>query len=67
MEGVLLLATVAQKWRFKLVPGHPVATSALITLRVKHGMRMVAEQRLPLVTSPSSSTQALPRPARRST
>ncbi len=64
MEGVLLLATVAQKWRFKLVPGHPVATAALITLRAKHGMKMVAEQRAnPLVSSPSSSTQALPTPA----
>jgi hypothetical protein len=46
MEGVLLLATVALKWRFKLVPGHPVETSALITLRAKHGMKMVAEERL---------------------
>ncbi len=63
MEGVLLLATIAQRWRFKLVPGHPVATSALITLRAKHGMKMVAEQRNPLVTSPSSSTQSHPVPA----
>lgn len=64
MEGVLLLATVAQKWRFKLVPSHPVATAALITLRAKHGMKMVAEQRAnPRVSSPSSSTQALPTPA----
>jgi cytochrome P450 len=63
MEGVLLLATVAQEWRFKLVPGHPVATSALITLRAKHGMRMVAERRQnPLATSPLSSTQSLPTP-----
>jgi cytochrome P450 len=65
MEGVLLLAAVAQKWRFKLVPGHPVATAALITLRAKHGMKMVAEKRPPLdrETSPSSSTQAHPIPA----
>src|SRR5580698_339876 len=45
MEGILLLASVAQKWRFKLVPGHKVETAALITLRAKHGMRMVAERR----------------------
>jgi cytochrome P450 len=67
MEGVLLLATVAQKWRFKLVPGHPVATSALITLRAKHGMKMVAEERLAVpdyrASSPSSSTPAHPIPA----
>lgn len=65
MEGVLLLATVAQRWRFKLVPGHPVATAALITLRAKHGMKMVAERRNahPPATSPSSSTQSHPVPA----
>jgi cytochrome P450 len=62
MEGVLLLATVAQQWRFKLVPGHPVATAALITLRAKHGMKMVAEQRRVAAKSPSSSTQAHPVP-----
>ncbi len=62
MEGVLLLATVAQKWRFKLVPGHPVQTAALITLRAKHGMKMVAEERLVHASSPSSSTQSRPIP-----
>jgi cytochrome P450 len=64
MEGVLLLAAVAQKWRFRLVPGHPVATAALITLRAKHGMKMVAERRRDLpASSTSSSTQAHPVPA----
>lgn len=42
MEGVLVLATLAQKWRFELVPGHPIATQARITLRPRHGMRMTA-------------------------
>jgi cytochrome P450 len=63
MEGVLLLAAVAQKWRFKLVPGHPVETAALITLRAKHGMKMVAEGRSPVEMSPSSSKQSHPIPA----
>jgi cytochrome P450 len=63
MEGVLLLATVAQRWRFKLVPGHPVQTDALITLRAKHGMKMVAEQRPAAASSRPSSTQAHPVPA----
>jgi cytochrome P450 len=62
MEGVLLLAAIAQKWRFKLVPGHPVETAALITLRAKHGMKMVAEERSLAGSSPSSSTQARPIP-----
>jgi cytochrome P450 len=47
MEGVLLLATIAQKWRLKLVPGHPVEPEPLITLRPKQGMRMHVEQREP--------------------
>lgn len=45
LEGVLLLATIGQKWRFRLVPGHPVAHRALITLRTRHGMQMIAEAR----------------------
>jgi len=66
MEGVLLLATVAQKWRFKLVPGHPVATLPLITLRARHGMRMIAERRSvqhPGAPSSPSSMQSHPVPA----
>ena len=46
MEGVLLIATIAQNWRFKLVPGHPVDPLPLITLRPRHGMKMTLESRL---------------------
>ena len=45
MEGVLLIATIAQNWRFKLVPGHPVDPLPLITLRPRHGMKMTLESR----------------------
>lgn len=45
MEGVLVLATLAQHWRARLVPGHPVETQPLITLRPRHGMRMTLERR----------------------
>jgi cytochrome P450 len=45
MEGVLLLAVLGQKWRLRLVPGHPVETRALITLRARHGMKMTVEGR----------------------
>ena len=45
MEGVLILATLAQKWRLRLVPGQRVEPQALITLRPRYGMRMVAEAR----------------------
>jgi len=45
MEGVLLLAALGQKWKFKLVPGHRVEPEPLITLRPKYGMRMQLELR----------------------
>ena len=45
MEGVLLLATLAQRWKLKLVPGHRVEPEPLITLRPKYGMRMQLEAR----------------------
>jgi cytochrome P450 len=45
MEGVLLLATLAQKWKLRLVPGHRVEPEPLITLRPKYGMRMQLELR----------------------
>jgi cytochrome P450 len=45
MEGVLILATLAQKWKLRLVPGHRVEPQPLITLRPKHGMQMEVELR----------------------
>jgi cytochrome P450 len=45
MEGVLVLATIAQKWKFKIAPGQRVQPQALITLRPKYGMRMTVEKR----------------------
>ena len=51
MEGVLLLATIAQEWKLSLVPGHRVEPEPLITLRPKYGMRMQVESRNPISTS----------------
>jgi cytochrome P450 len=45
MEGVLLLATLAQKWRFRLAADQVVAVRPVITLRPKHGMRMSVHER----------------------
>ncbi len=45
MEGVLILATLAQKWKLRLVPGHKVEPQPLITLRPRYGMRMQVEPR----------------------
>jgi cytochrome P450 len=41
MEAVLALATIAQKYHFTLVPGHPVKPRAMVTLRPEHGIKMV--------------------------
>ena len=43
MEAVLVLATVASRFRLTLVPGHPVAPEPLITLRPRHGLRMTVQ------------------------
>lgn len=40
MEGILLLATLGQRWRMALDPAQNVEISPQITLRPKHGMRM---------------------------
>ncbi len=45
MEGVLALATIGQKWRLRLVPGHKVEPQPLITLRPRYGLRMQVECR----------------------
>lgn len=59
MEATLILATIAQKYRLRLVPNHPVVPLASITLRPRYGVRVVLETResrvpqgLPPVTQP---------------
>src|SRR5581483_2916256 len=44
-ELILVLATLAQRWRFDLVPGHPVVPKPVVTLRPRHGMRMIPRRR----------------------
>jgi cytochrome P450 len=46
MEGVLILATLAQKWKFRLAPEYRVEPQPLITLRPKYGMVMNVEARV---------------------
>jgi cytochrome P450 len=45
MEGVLVIATLAQKWRFELKPGHQIGLNTNVTLRPKGGMPMIAHAR----------------------
>ena len=40
LESALVIATLAQRFRFRLAPGSNVATEPLVTLRPKHGIWM---------------------------
>ena len=45
IEAQLIVATLAQRYRLHLVPGHRVEPWALITLRPRYGMPMTIERR----------------------
>jgi cytochrome P450 len=45
MEAMLLLATIAQRFRLRLVPGHRVEPMPSITLRPKYGIHVTLEAR----------------------
>lgn len=45
MEGVLLLATLARKWRLKLMPEQKFGLQPMMTLRPKYGMKMQISRR----------------------
>jgi cytochrome P450 len=44
-EAVLILASVAQRYRLRLVEGHPIEPVGRITLRPRHGLPMMLEPR----------------------
>jgi cytochrome P450 len=44
LEAVLVLATLAQKFRFTIVPEHPVVPWPSMTLRPKHGIQVVVHR-----------------------
>jgi cytochrome P450 len=46
-ELILVVSTIAQRWKLRLVPGHPVAPQAVVTLRLKHGLKMTVHGRSP--------------------
>jgi cytochrome P450 len=45
MELVLVVSTLAQRWRFQLMPGHAPVPQPAVTLRIKHGLKMTASKR----------------------
>ncbi|GHO80339.1 cytochrome P450 [Ktedonobacter sp. SOSP1-85] len=44
-EGILLLATLAQRWEARLAPGAHVAFQPAVTLRPKYGLKMTLHRR----------------------
>jgi len=45
MEAVLVLATIAQRYQIRVAPDSPVEPLPTITLRPKHGIKVVLHQR----------------------
>ena len=58
VEAQLVLASVAQRYRLVLVPGHPIALQPLITLRPKYGMRMIVERRETSIANVRNETRS---------
>jgi cytochrome P450 len=44
-EGTLVLATIAQRWRLRLLPGHPVEPQLFIHMQPRYGLPMTAYRR----------------------
>ena len=62
MEAILLLATIAQRFRLCAVANHPIVPVPGFTLRPKHGMKMTLHQREihPLCSSEAALSAARP-------
>jgi cytochrome P450 len=45
MEATLLLAMIQQRYHLEIVPGHPIEIFASVTLRPKHGIRVIPRRR----------------------
>jgi len=45
MEAQLILATIAQRYQLRMVPGHQVEPQMLVTLRPKYGLKMTISRR----------------------
>lgn len=51
MEGTLVLASIAQRFRLSLVPGQTIVPEPKMTLRPKHGLMMRLQQRNPATSN----------------
>src|SRR5262249_21782943 len=55
MEATLVLATIAQRFRLRLMASHRVEPLASITLRPRHGVRVLLEKRVSQPARPAGS------------
>ncbi|MGH9689516.1 MAG: cytochrome P450 [Candidatus Acidiferrales bacterium] len=46
LEAALVIGILAQRFQFRLVPGHPVIPEPVVTLRPRHGIRMTLHTRV---------------------
>ncbi|HEX3999239.1 MAG TPA: cytochrome P450 [Pirellulales bacterium] len=58
LEAVLIVATVAQRFRFELVEDHPVKLWPCVTLRPRHGIKAICRS----AASTSAAISSLPAP-----
>lgn len=59
MEATLVLATIAQHFRFKLISGHEVTPLASLTLRPRYGLHVEIHSRVRLAKQNCSSNKQL--------
>ena len=45
LEAAIVIGTLAQRFQFRLAPGHPVEPEPLVTLRPRHGIHMILHAR----------------------
>jgi cytochrome P450 len=45
LEAAIVIGTLAQRFQFRLVPGHHITPEPLITLRPRNGILMKLEAR----------------------
>jgi hypothetical protein len=55
IEARLALATMAQRYRLQLVPGHPVEPDPLVTLRPREGVRATLRPYQPAAPAPAAA------------
>jgi cytochrome P450 len=59
MEAQLVLATIANRYRLRMLAGHPVEAKSLITLLPSHGLKMQVEPRAMKQSSAANSKTVL--------